>query len=98
MRVVSLAQLINFWVIFCDVFFRSAGETLDGEILTRDGAYDIFTYKIYKDRELEASTMFQCILNIPHTDYRLRKNIMYFPGKKIDAFRGSFLFIIIKIT
>lgn len=44
------------------------------------GYYNISLELEVSDYELDAETMFECVLTIPETDYRVQEEILYLPG------------------
>lgn len=56
------------------------------------GAYDIRAYKIMKETNLSSiSSLFECELTIPNTEYVDRKGTFYEPGKHFSFHNPSFL-------
>jgi len=45
------------------------------------GAYDVSAYKVIEDANLSSiSSVFDCELNIPNTNYMTRRSTLYDPG------------------
>lgn len=55
-------------------------EETEKDITLMDSEYEVLTYKVYRDSNLERDTTFQCILTIPNTNYRVQKEFMYHPS------------------
>jgi hypothetical protein len=51
------------------------------ETVSRQGSYDIVARRVVQDSDLETPTEFACELRIPEADYRVTKNVVYYPGK-----------------
>ena len=46
-----------------------------------NGLYDVSVFKTLSEEELRPETVFGCVLTIPGTDYSIKEETMYFPGK-----------------
>ena len=46
-----------------------------------NGLFDVTVYKTLTEVELRPETVFGCILRIPGTEYSVKEETMYFPGK-----------------
>lgn len=53
----------------------------DTQYVKDRGTYNVSVRTTVRDSDLQEETVFECILDIPGTDYRLRENILYYPGK-----------------
>lgn len=65
------------------IFRKPKRTRMDGvtvETMSRNGAYDILATKMFDDTLLPLSTVFECELWIPETNYSTRKSVVYFPG------------------
>ena len=64
------------------LFFRrhEHGETTTLTV-EKDGLFDVAVNKILSVDRLKPETVFQCLLTIPGTQYSVREETMYFPGK-----------------
>ena len=45
------------------------------------GLFDVTVFKELSEKELRPETVFGCILTIPGTEYSIKEETMYFPGK-----------------
>ncbi|KAL7648289.1 UNVERIFIED_CONTAM: hypothetical protein RMT77_000195 [Armadillidium vulgare] len=52
------------------------------------GTYSIFLEAIVKDKNLPKEALMQCILHIPGTNYRIRRQVVYFPDFSYRGFDG----------
>ena len=70
-----------FNLIFAFFFsFRERGETTTLTV-EKDGLFDVSVNKLLSVDQLKPETVFQCMLTIPGTQYSVREETMYFPGK-----------------
>ena len=47
----------------------------------RDGLFDVAVNKMLSVDRLKPQTVFQCLLTIPGTQYSVKEETMYFPGR-----------------
>ena len=45
--------------------------------------FDVAVFKTLSEEELRRETVFGCVLTIPGTEYSIKEETMYFPGKGI---------------
>lgn len=60
--------------------FHERGETTTLTV-EKDGLFDVSVNKLLSVDQLKPETVFQCLLTIPGTQYSVREETMYFPGK-----------------
>ena len=68
------------------IFFRfdERGETTTLTV-EREGVFDVAVNKILPEVRLKPETVFKCLLTIPGTDFSIKEETLYFPGKGIYA-------------
>ena len=47
----------------------------------KEGLFDVSVNKMLDVEQLQPETVFQCLLRIPGTQFSVREETMYFPGK-----------------
>ena len=47
----------------------------------RSGSYNVMVEAYVDEEDLGEETVFECSLQLPGTDYKVRENILYYPGK-----------------
>merc|ERR1719458_1557632 len=57
------------------------GQTTTVSKKRENGLYDVSVFKTLSEEELRPETVFGCVLTIPGTDYSIKEETMYFPGK-----------------
>lgn len=70
--------------MFSAWFLRRAvveGARVESQHFSEQGYFNISVELEAYDIEFDSETMFECVLTIPDTDYKLQEKIVYFPGK-----------------
>ena len=49
--------------------------------MEREGVFDVAVNKVLPEVRLKPETVFKCLLNIPGTDFSIKEETLYFPGK-----------------
>lgn len=57
------------------------GARVESQHFSELGYFNISVELEAYDFEFDSETMFECVLTIPDTDYKLQEKIVYFPGK-----------------
>ena len=60
--------------------YHERGETTTLTV-EKDGLFDVSVNKLLSVEQLKPETVFQCLLMIPGTQYSVKEETMYFPGK-----------------
>ena len=60
--------------------YHERGETTTLTV-EKDGLFDVSVNKMLDVDQLQPETVFQCLLRIPGTQFSVREETMYFPGK-----------------
>ena len=63
--------------------FDERGETTTLTV-EREGVFDVAVNKILPEVRLKPETVFKCLLTIPGTDFSIKEETLYFPGKGIQ--------------
>jgi hypothetical protein len=72
-----LESLIS-WYLFV---FRSGTQATQFETIPRNGLFDAWASVLVNDSDLEDSTNFECELQIPETNYTVKKSVTVTAGK-----------------
>ena len=59
------------------------GQTTTVSKKRENGLYDVSVFKTLSEEDLRPETVFGCVLTIPGTEYSIKEETMYFPGKGI---------------
>ena len=62
---------------------KQRGQTTTVSKKRDNGLYDVSLFKTLSEEDLRPETVFGCVLTIPGTDYSIKEETMYFPGKGI---------------
>jgi len=57
------------------------GQTTTVSKKKENGLFDVSVFKTLSEEELRPETVFGCVLTIPGTEYSIKEETMYFPGK-----------------
>ena len=60
--------------------YHERGETTTLTV-EKEGLFDVSVNKMLDVEQLQPETVFQCLLRIPGTQFSVREETMYFPGK-----------------
>jgi hypothetical protein len=60
--------------------FDERGETTTLTV-ERDGLFDVAVNKVLPEARLKPETVFKCAVSIPGTDFSIKEETLYFPGK-----------------
>ena len=67
------------------------GQTTTVSKKRENGLYDVSVFKTLSEEDLRPETVFGCVLTIPGTEYSIKEETMYFPGKgkiyNIDSYQ-----------
>ena len=66
---------------------KQRGQTTTVSKKRDNGLYDVSLFKTLSEEDLRPETVFGCVLTIPGTDYSIKEETMYFPGKGIYHFK-----------
>ena len=66
---------------------KQRGQTTTVSKKRDNGLYDVSLFKTLSEEDLRPETVFGCVLTIPGTDYSIKEETMYFPGKGIYYFK-----------
>ena len=66
---------------------KQRGQTTTVSKKRDNGLYDVSLFKTLSEEDLRPETVFGCVLTIPGTDYSIKEETMYFPGKGIHYFK-----------
>ena len=58
------------------------------EVANRRGLYEVTLSRIVHDRSLRQETIFECVLFIPNTPYRITRRLIYYPGPFASSIRS----------
>lgn len=50
------------------------------EVANRRGLFEVTLSRVVHDRSLRQETIFECVLSIPNTPYRITRRLIYYPG------------------
>ena len=70
---------------------KQRGQTTTVSKKRDNGLYDVSLFKTLSEEDLRPETVFGCVLTIPGTDYSIKEETMYFPGKGIYYIETLFI-------
>jgi len=72
---------LSWGTLSTDRLDKQRGQTTTVSKKRDNGLYDVSLFKTLSEEDLRPETVFGCVLTIPGTDYSIKEETMYFPGK-----------------